>query len=156
MALNLRKSNVQGLLETEVVIIKEEVDKKGKVISQSFVTNEKFIGEEREIDNDTLIEIAEMLAATKNLSFSFTFTASEEYPWSGGIYEWHEQLQPPATEEEAKKLEGTPLYKFTGPWMSDEPDIAVFDRDMPNLLCQLVTALSELFVASFFEEETVT
>jgi hypothetical protein len=151
--LNLRKSNVQGLLETEVVIIKEETDDDGNVISQAFVTNEKFMGEEREIDNDALIEIAEMLAATKELSFSFTFTATEEYPWSGGIYEWHEPLAPPTSEEESKKLEGTPLHKFTGKWMSDEPDIAVFDRDMPNLLCQLVTALSELFVASFFEEE---
>ena len=151
--LNLRKSNVQGLLETEVVVIKEETDDDGNVVSQSFVTNEKFMGEEREIDNDTLIEIAEMLAATKELSFSFTFTATEEYPWSGGIFEWHEALTPPTNEEEAKKLEGTPLYKFTGSWMSDEPDIAVFDRDMPNLLCQLVTALSELFVKSFFEDE---
>jgi hypothetical protein len=154
MTLNLRKSNVQGLLETEVVIIKETTDKKGKVTGQTFVTNEAFLGEEREIDNDTLIEIAEMLAATKDLAFQFTFQAGEEYPWAGGIYEWHDQIPPPSNEEEAKKLEGTPLYKFTGRWMSDEPDIAVFDRDMPNLLCQLVTALSELFVKSFFEEET--
>jgi hypothetical protein len=154
MEMNLRRSNIQGLLQTEVVVIKEETDKKGKVVGQKFVTNEAFMGEEREIDNDVLIEIAEMLAATKGLSFSFTFTATEEYPWSGGIFEWHEPLPPPTNEEEEKKLVGTPLHKFTGRWMSDQPDIAVFDRDMPNLLCQLVTALSELFATSFYVEET--
>lgn len=152
--LSIRKTNILGLLETEVVIVRPVLDEEEKEIGQQFVTNENFMGEEREITNDVLIEIAEMLSAAKELPFSFTFHAdAEEYPWSGGIYKMNDPIPFPTNEEEAAKLDGTPMERFTDKWMNPEPEISVFDKDMPNLLCQLVTALSELFVESIFEKE---
>lgn len=154
--MKLRKSNVLALIDSGVALVQDELDADGNVVGQRIVTNPQTLGDERELTNDVLIELAETMAGIADVVFQFKFSIEEEYAWHGGIFEYQDRLELPTNEEESKKLDGTPLEHFTGRWLRQTPDIAVFDRDIGNLFCQLVTALAEKFEVSFFEEPKVT
>ena len=147
----LRAGNIEALLETELARIAVTHDEDGNTIKQTLMLEEHVFGEECEITQETLIEVAEYLTATRDVVFSFKFLPAEDMPWRGGIYKWHEPLAFPKNEEEAKELVGTEARKFEGRWLPEVPDVAVFDRDMPNLFCQLVTALAEMFDSTYAE-----
>ena len=154
-ALSLRRRNVTNMLDCGAIklvdVVETMLDSSVRVTGQKLVLNEAFFYAEgeKELTLQGLVELTEYISATYDVAFKFWFDSSQEYRWHGGLYKWQKQLDMPSltSDEEVAAFNELkiPIERFQGRWMKDDPDLLVFDKDMPNLFCQILITLFEIY-----------